>query len=100
VEHAVEIERFGLRRESDQHGQSQGFQMWIHDFSRFARQDDSAFPVCSLHWLRVNACRRASASGGDGAKRRQVSVPAADLAKLACAVVTAKERFGEWCLSP
>jgi transposase len=30
----------------------------------------------------------------DGAKRRQVSVPAADLAKLTCAVVKAKERFG------
>jgi transposase len=30
----------------------------------------------------------------DGAKRRQVSVPAADLAKLACAVAKAKERFG------
>jgi transposase len=29
----------------------------------------------------------------DGAKRRQVSVPAADLAKLACAVAKAKERF-------
>ncbi len=31
---------------------------------------------------------------GDGAKRRQVSVPAADLAKLACAVAKAKEHFG------
>ena len=30
----------------------------------------------------------------DGAKRRQVSVPASDLAKLACAVAKAKERFG------
>jgi len=30
----------------------------------------------------------------DGAKRRQVSVPAADLAKLASAVAKAKERFG------
>jgi transposase len=30
----------------------------------------------------------------DGAKRRQVSVPAADLAQLACAVAKAKERFG------
>ena len=30
----------------------------------------------------------------DGAKRRQVAVPAADLAKLAEAVVKAKERFG------
>ena len=30
---------------------------------------------------------------GDGAKRRQVSVPAADLAKLAEAVAKAKERF-------
>jgi transposase len=29
----------------------------------------------------------------DGTKRRQVSVPAADLAKLACAVAKAKERF-------
>ncbi len=29
----------------------------------------------------------------DGAKRRQVSVPAADLTKLACAVAKAKERF-------
>jgi transposase len=31
---------------------------------------------------------------GDGTKRRQVSVPAADLAKLACAVAKAKEHFG------
>lgn len=31
---------------------------------------------------------------GDGAKWRQVSVPAADLAKLACAVAKAKEHFG------
>src|SRR3972149_2202703 len=31
---------------------------------------------------------------GDGAKRRQVAVPAADLAKLACAVAKAKEHFG------
>ena len=31
---------------------------------------------------------------GDGVKRRQASVPAADLAKLACAVTRAKERFG------
>jgi transposase len=31
---------------------------------------------------------------GDGAKRRQVSVPAADLAKLGCAVAKAKEHFG------
>ena len=30
----------------------------------------------------------------DGAKRRQVAVPAADLIKLACAVAKAKERFG------
>ena len=30
----------------------------------------------------------------DGTKRRQVSVPAADLAKLASAVAKAKERFG------
>jgi transposase len=30
----------------------------------------------------------------DGAKRRQVTVPAADLMKLACAVAKAKERFG------
>ena len=30
----------------------------------------------------------------DGAKRRRVAVPAADLAKLAEAVVKAKERFG------
>jgi transposase len=30
----------------------------------------------------------------DGAKRQQVSVPASDLAKLACAVAKAKERFG------
>jgi transposase len=30
----------------------------------------------------------------DGTKRRQVAVPAADLAKLACAVTKAKERFG------
>jgi transposase len=30
----------------------------------------------------------------DGAKRRPVSVPASDLAKLACAVAKAKERFG------
>lgn len=30
----------------------------------------------------------------DGTKRRQVSVPAADLAKLTCAVAKAKERFG------
>src|SRR3989338_9052205 len=30
---------------------------------------------------------------GDGTKRRQVLVPAADLAKLACAVAKAKERF-------
>ncbi|HEX2479986.1 MAG TPA: hypothetical protein VHK45_11955, partial [Geminicoccaceae bacterium] len=30
----------------------------------------------------------------DGAKCRQVSVPAADLAQLACAVAKAKERFG------
>src|SRR5258708_15419786 len=30
----------------------------------------------------------------DGAKRRQVGVPAADLMKLACAVAKAKERFG------
>jgi hypothetical protein len=29
-----------------------------------------------------------------GAKRRQVSVPASDLAKLACAVAKGKERFG------
>ena len=31
---------------------------------------------------------------GDGTKPRQVSVPAADLAKLACAVAKAKEHFG------
>ena len=31
---------------------------------------------------------------GDGTKRRQVLVPAADLAKLACAVAKAKEHFG------
>jgi transposase len=30
----------------------------------------------------------------DGAKCRQVSVPAVDLAQLACAVAKAKERFG------
>jgi hypothetical protein len=30
---------------------------------------------------------------GDGAKHRQVSVPAADLAALGCAVAKAKERF-------
>lgn len=30
----------------------------------------------------------------DGAKRRQVSVPAADLTKLSQAVAKAKERFG------
>ena len=30
----------------------------------------------------------------DGAKRRHVYVPASDLAKLACAVAKAKERFG------
>jgi transposase len=30
----------------------------------------------------------------DGAKRRQVSVRPSDLAKLACAVAKAKERFG------
>jgi transposase len=30
---------------------------------------------------------------GDGVRRRQVAVPAADLAKLACAVAKAKERF-------
>lgn len=30
----------------------------------------------------------------DGAKRRQVTVPVADLMKLACAVAKAKERFG------
>jgi hypothetical protein len=30
----------------------------------------------------------------DGAKRRQVSIAAGDLAKLACAVAKAKERFG------
>ena len=30
---------------------------------------------------------------GDGARHRQVSVPAADLAALGCAVAKAKERF-------
>ena len=33
---------------------------------------------------------------GDGARRRQVSVPAGDLAKLGEALSQAKERFGCW----
>ena len=56
------------------------------------RNEDSAeMPVLYMALeLSNKSCRLAF---GDGTKRREASVPAADLAKLAEAVAKAKERF-------
>ena len=55
-------------------------------------EGNAAAPVLYMALELSNRIWRLALS--DGAKRRQVLVPAVDLAKLACAVVKAKERFG------
>jgi len=55
-------------------------------------EDNASAPVLYMALELSNKSWRLAL--GDGTKRRQVSVPAADLAKLACAVAKAKEHFG------
>ena len=55
-------------------------------------EGNAAAPVMYMALELSNKTWRLALS--DGAKCRQVSVPAADLAKLASAVAKAKERFG------